>query len=67
MSSNALGTMFRIVIIFAAVISLWLAVVGTLYWLVCAVIGTAPSPQGFALTFAAVVLFRTFVPRNVFR
>lgn len=67
MSSNSLGSVLRIIMIFAVVIALWLAAVGALYWLVCAVAGIAPTPQGFAYTFAAVVLFRMFVPRNVFR
>jgi len=66
MSSNAIGTVFRIAAIFAALLSLWLAGVGAVYVAVCLLAGYPPTFGGFGALFAAVTLLRMFYPRNVF-
>lgn len=67
MSSNALGTLLRIGVIFISLFLLWFIPTMGVYYLICFVSGMEFSLQGSFYLFSLVILFRAFYPKNVFK
>jgi hypothetical protein len=66
MSSNTLGTVFRITMIAFLLIGYWVISVGIVYFLASYLIGIEVSLKIFGLLLIGVMIFRMFYPKNVF-
>ncbi len=66
MSSNALGTVFRIVLISLALLGFWSVGIAVVYYFVCLIFGFTFSFNIFVLLFFSVIIYRAFYPKNVF-
>ena len=67
MSSNAIGTVLRIGLIFISLILIWFIPIVIGYYLLSLVFGMKFSLSGAFFLFAVVVLIRIFYPQNVFQ
>lgn len=67
MSSNAIGTLFRIIVILSLIILIWLLPIAVFYYLTCLVLDIEFSFKGVFVVFGFVVTFRAFYPKNVFK
>ena len=67
MSSNAIGTVFRIGLIFISLIFIWFTPIFIGYYLLSLVFGMTFSLSDALFIFTVVVLIRMFYPKNVFK
>jgi len=67
MSSNAIGTVFRIVLIFLSLIAIWLIPLTIIYYLIALVLGIGFSFLSVIYLFLGIMIFRMFYPKNVFK
>ena len=66
MSSNAIGTLFRIALIALGLFCVWFFSVGVIYFLATLLFGFEFSINFWIGIFLIVILFRMFYPKNVF-
>lgn len=66
MSSNIKGTVFRIGLIALTLIFLWLIFIGSVYFIVSFLLGFEFDFGVWVTIFCLVVLYRMFIPKNVF-
>jgi len=66
MSSNAIGTVFRIGLIFISLILVWLLPIVIGYYLLALVFGMEFSFQVLFILFCLLIGVRMFYPKNVF-
>lgn len=67
MSSNAIGTVIRIVGIFLTLTAFWYGSVAILYFISCLVFNLNFSFKITLLLFGSLLIFKMFYPKNVFR
>jgi hypothetical protein len=67
MSSNAIGTIIRIMMIAMFLIGYWVVSVGIVYYIVCLLTSINFSFKIWSILFFVVMLFRMFYPKNVFK
>jgi len=67
MSSNAIGTVFRIGLIFISLILIWLSPIILGYYLICLIFEIKFSFDVVFLLFMLCIFIRMFYPKNVFR
>ena len=66
MSINAIGTLFRIVMIFLTLICFWYVSVSLIYFGFTLLTSFEFSVQNSFILFGVFILFRMFYPKNVF-
>ncbi len=66
MSSNALGTIFRIGLISLGLFCVWFFSIGFIYMIFSFILGFEFSFSIWILLFMGVMIFRMFYPKNVF-
>lgn len=66
MSSNAIGTVFRIIGIFFSLITIWYIIVALAYFTVCFIGGFSFSLATSFILLGVFLVFRMFYPKNVF-
>lgn len=67
MSKNAIGTLFIIGFIFLTLILFWMTLTALFYVTVCFLFEFRFSLKIYFLLFFAIMLFRMFYPKNVFK
>ena len=66
MSSNSIGTIFRIVFIFFSLITIWFIPIAIGYYCITLLLGISFSFYNTMYLFVGVMVFRMFFPKNVF-
>ena len=67
MSTNAIGTIFRIIGIFLSLIIFWYGTITLIYFIFCLIINVKFDFNLSFLLFGIFIVFRAFYPKNVFR
>jgi|GEM_PF-2969841 len=65
--SNTLGTIFRVLCLFILLVSGWFLALTALYCLAILIVGSTFDWSHIGVLFGAVVIWRMFYPRNVFK
>ncbi|RXJ66797.1 hypothetical protein CRV08_12075 [Halarcobacter ebronensis] len=65
MSSNAIGTLIRIFLIFVSLLFIWFCLVFCIYIFVVLIFGISFSVNSLMILYLGTLIFRFFYPRNV--
>jgi hypothetical protein len=67
MSNNAIGTVLRILFIFISLISIWMITSAIVYIALAYLFDFELSLRTYFISFAVIIIFKIFYPKNVFK